>query len=348
MSKPIIRFNKELFDKYSAEHSLKLVDENDINKIHCNIYLTGNCVTEGCNETFTKKFHVLYKSNIYTCKQCTIKNGVINNKKTCMEKYGVESVWQVKEVRDKVKATVLEKYGVDNVMKYEPIRKIVSEKMKISIKNSPFRKVKYNDDNRPINRISNKEERKRRIIKKYGQLNFKSSKIFKNMCINGVKNKYGVEHVSKLQSTLENKKINNLKKYGVASTSQVPEIANKITKNGFKLKEFIFPSGKIEKVQGYEPFALRDLLEKENICENDIITGCKNVPTIWYNDINQVKRRHFVDIFIPSQNKCIEIKSSFTVKKDNVFEKQKTAKNLGYLYEIWVYNEKGEIIEKHI
>ncbi len=348
MSKPIIRFNKELFDKYSAEHSLKLVNENDINKIHCNIYLTGNCVTEGCNETFTKKFHVLYKSNIYTCKQCTIKNGVINNKKTCMEKYGVESVWQVKEIRDKVKSTVLEKYGVDNIMKYQPIKQIVHEKVRLSVKNGTFPKLKYNNYNRPIGYITNKNEKEKRIIEKYGQLNYKSSKIYKTMCINGVKNKYGVEHVSKLKSTVEKRRETTLQKYGVASTSQVPEIASKMTQSRFKQKEFIFPSGKIEKVQGYEPFALRDLLEKENICENDIITGCKNVPTIWYNDINQVKRRHFVDIFIPSQNKCIEIKSSFTVKKDNVFEKQKTAKNLGYLYEIWVYNEKGEIIEKHI
>jgi hypothetical protein len=348
MSKSIIRFNKELFDKYSAEHSLKLVDENDINKIHCNIYLTGNCVTEGCNETFTKKFHVLYKSNIYTCKQCTIKNGVINNKKTCMEKYGVESVWQVKEVRDKVKSTVLEKYGVDVVSKCESIKEKLSEKIKLIRKENPHPNLKYNNDNRPINHISNKKERERRIIEKYGQLNYRSSPVFKELVKKGIQNKHGVEHISKVESVIENKKINNIKKYGVASTSQVPEIANKITKNGFKLKEFIFPSGKIEKVQGYEPFALRDLIEKENICENDIITGCKNVPTIWYNDINQVKRRHFVDIFIPSQNKCIEIKSSFTVKKDNVFEKQKTAKNLGYLYEIWVYNEKGEIIEKHI
>jgi len=343
-----IRFNKELFDKYSNEHSLKLVNEDDINKIHCNIYLTGNCITEGCNETFTKKFHVLYKSNIYTCKACTIKNGVINNKKTCMEKYGVESIAKLKEVREKVKSTLIKKYGVDNIMKYEPMKQLVSDKLTLKFKNNPWKISKYNDSNRPINCISNKQERQRRIIEKYGQLNYKSSKVFKELVKTGVQTKHGVEHISKVKSVIETKKQNNIIKYGVSSTSQVPEIVDKITKNAFKQKEFTFPSGKIVKVQGYEPFALKDLLEKENIPENNIVTGCKNVPTIWYNDINLLKRRHFVDIYIPSQNKCIEIKSSFTVKKQNVFEKQKEAKNLGYLYEIWVYNEKGEVIAKHL
>ena len=86
---------------------------------------------------------------------------------------------------------------------------------------------------------------------------------------------------------------------------------------------------------------------KENINEDDIITGCKNVPTIWYNNSCK-RRRHYVDIFIPSQNRCIEVKSSWTLKKkkDDIFVKQIAAKELGYSYEIWVYNPKGIIIEK--
>jgi hypothetical protein len=33
---------------------------------------------------------------------------------------------------------------------------------------------------------------------------------------------------------------------------------------------------------------------------------------------------------------------------DCVFLKQNAAKELGYNYEIWIYNNKGEIVEKHI
>ena len=78
--------------------------------------------------------------------------------------------------------------------------------------------------------------------------------------------------------------------------------------------------------------------------ESNIITGCKNVPTIWYNDENGKKHRHYVDIFIQSENKCIEVKSTWTAKKEKrlyIFEKQNAAKELGYKYEIWVYDGKG-------
>jgi len=59
------------------------------------------------------------------------------------------------------------------------------------------------------------------------------------------------------------------------------------------------------------------------------------------------KHRHYVDIFIPSQNKCIEVKSTWTAekKKDNIYLKQQAAKELGYKYEIWVYNRKFEKVK---
>ena len=68
--------------------------------------------------------------------------------------------------------------------------------------------------------------------------------------------------------------------------------------------------------------------------------GIKNVPKITYIDDNNIERYHYVDIFIPSQNRCIEIKSSWTFKKPNVLLKQKYAKEKGYNYEIWVYDKK--------
>jgi hypothetical protein len=120
----------------------------------------------------------------------------------------------------------------------------------------------------------------------------------------------------------------------------------KCSKNAYKLKDYILPSGKIIQCQGFEHYALNDLL-KEGIIEEDIVNGCKNVPEIWYNDINGKKHRHYVDIFIPSQNRCIEIKSTWTAEtgKDYIFLKQTAGKLLGYNYEIWVYNGKGEKIK---
>jgi hypothetical protein len=121
---------------------------------------------------------------------------------------------------------------------------------------------------------------------------------------------------------------------------------DKVIKSSYSKKEYIFPSGKVEKIQGFENFALDELIINEKINESYIIIGCKNVPEIWYCDDNNKKRRYYVDIYIPSQNRCIEVKSSYTYKineKINLL-KQNAVKELGYKYEIWIYNKKGEKI----
>lgn len=58
------------------------------------------------------------------------------------------------------------------------------------------------------------------------------------------------------------------------------------------------------------------------IDEEDIDTGCKNVPKIWYNDDDK-KHHHYVDIYIPSQNRCIKVNSNWTAEKgkDKIFLK---------------------------
>jgi len=121
---------------------------------------------------------------------------------------------------------------------------------------------------------------------------------------------------------------------------------NKIINSSYCKKEFIFPSGKIELVQGYEPFALDDLIINDKINESDIIVGVLNVHEIWFTDENNEKHRYYVDIYIPSQNKCIEVKSLYTYN-DNIATnllKQDAAIKMGYNFEFWIYDSKGNRI----
>jgi hypothetical protein len=90
-----------------------------------------------------------------------------------------------------------------------------------------------------------------------------------------------------------------------------------------------------------------DELLKNNVLEDDIVVSRKNVPEIWFIDSKGKKNRYFVDCFIKSENKCIEVKSSWTLKKEDVFMKQQATKNAGYECEIWVYDKKGIKIEKY-
>jgi hypothetical protein len=158
--------------------------------------------------------------------------------------------------------------------------------------------------------------------------------------------KYSVENPFQNKEIRSKSKKTCLDRYGVEHPAQNTEIMDKCSKNAYKLKDYILPSGNIIKVQGYEHYAYDELLNIENINEEDIINGVSNVPEIWYKTEDK-ERRHYVDIYIPSQNRCIEVKSTWTAEKkqDNIFLKQEAGKELGYNYEIWVYNGKGEKVE---
>jgi hypothetical protein len=198
---------------------------------------------------------------------------------------------------------------------------------------------------------SQSPEIKDKIIKttleKYGSACCLQNNEIKQNVKNTMVMRYGVEYPSQNKEIREKIVKTFIKNYGTENPMQNKEIADKSFTSCFRKKTYIYPSGKETECQGYEPFALDEIVKTIN--EDDIITGCKNVPTIWYYDKNGKKHRHFVDIFIPSQNKCIEIKSTWTLKKtkSNIFEKQEAGKKLGYEYEIWVYNAKGNRVETY-
>ena len=106
------------------------------------------------------------------------------------------------------------------------------------------------------------------------------------------------------------------------------------------------PSGKIIKVQGYEPFALNYLLALYK--EEDIVTNRKDTPEFWYYTTDLKKHRYYPDIYIKSVNMVIEIKSTWTnIKHIEVDElkKQCVIKN-GYKYKKLIFDSKGVILNK--
>jgi hypothetical protein len=267
-----------------------------------------------CENSFNKSLNKLHKQRNFGCEICAKKMKFDRIKNTMVEKYGVEYAAQNELCMNKMKASMLEKYGVEHPSQ--------SEEIKEKIKKTNLEKYgcEYGLQNEQV-----KEKRKITNLEKYGVENVTQSIVIRNKAKKTCLDRYGVEHVSQNQ-----------------------EIYEKQNKNSYYLKDYVLPSGKIIKIQGYENYALDELI-KDNIYETDIITGAKNVPEIWYLDTVEKKRRHFVDIFIPSQNKCIEVKSTWTFKKqkDIVLLKQTKAKEMGYLYEIWVYDNKGNKVESY-
>lgn len=233
-------------------------------------------------------------------------------KNTIMEKYGVEHILQLDLIKQQMKEKSLAKYGTEYVLQSEIVRN----------KGKETNKIKYGFDNPQQNKDIQKKT---------------SDTIY---------NKYGVKHYFITDEFKEKTCKTNILKYGVPHHSQNSVISELILKNSYMTKQYTFPSGKIINYQGYENFAFDELINLEKISEDDILTNRQDVPEIWYKDKTGKLRRHFVDIYIKSQNRCIEVKSTWTnQEKNNVFEKKHSAINLGYNYEIWIFDRNGNKLE---
>ena len=288
-----------------------------------------------CGEQHTKNILVILDKGGAICKKCTNTKMMENMKKTNLDKYGHECTFLDPHVQDKRTQTILDKYGVKFARQNEEINK--------KTKNTNLDKYGVECS---FQAQSVKNKIKQTNLHKYGVEFIGQSPEIKHKIKQTNLDKYG--SISPLNNPDIRKKAQNtlLNKFGYINVMQNPTIAEQANKNKFKSKDYTLPSGNILKIQGFEHFALNDILNIDNIDENDIINGCSNVPEIWYFDTHGVKRRHFVDIFIPTLNKCIEVKSDWTFEKggENIFLKQQAAKNLGYLYEIRVYDTKGNLI----
>jgi len=214
---------------------------------------------------------------------------------------------------EKYKATCFKKYGVENSFQSEDV----------------------------------KDKSKSTWLEKYGVEHPSKSKEIKLKKVNTCLEIYGVEYQFQSEDVKDKSKSTWLKKYGVENPCQNSDIFEKRLKASYSKKNYTLPSGKIVLVQGYEPYALDELIKLTN--EDDIKVGAANVPEIWYNDETGKKHRYYVDVFILSQNKCIEVKGINLMKLDKniILIKQKAVKDAGYICEIWVYNSKGIKVECH-
>jgi hypothetical protein len=346
IGEPITNYTLKTLTSFCRKNGIKLNNNYNNIRVTRDTKIHGKCLNLSCNNDFNKVFRQLMSTNGY-CSICTENNRIekmkilqpVISKKyinTCLEKYGVKNSFQDESIKQKIMETNLKKYNV----KFPQQSKNIRDKSIITYMN------KYGVEN-PNQSSEIKIKIENTCLEKYG---VKSPILIpeiiqkrKQACIN----KYGDEIPLKTELGKETVKQTCLEKYGVEYPQQNPKIAEKTSKNCYRRKTYIFPSGKEILCQGYEPFALDKLVKEDKILEEDIVTGCKNVPTIWYNDADGKKHRHYVDIYIPSQNRCIEIKSIWTAKqnKHNIFLKQNAGKELGYNYEIWIFNSKKELVE---
>jgi hypothetical protein len=302
---------------------------------------------------FSKGFRHIEKTGA-KCHSCTYDIALEKRKKTNEENYGVsynsqrpEVVQKRKEtsqinwgvpvpaqsplVQQKAKETSLKKYGTAFPMQNIIVRQKVEET------NLAERGVKcvFQD---PIIKKQIAETN----IENLGSANPFASTQIKEKIKETNMIKLGVHYPGQSEIIKEKIKETSKKNWGTDHPMQNSIVADKCLAKSTARKEYTMPSGDKRNVQGYEPFALNELLS-EGYPEDKIITGTKNVKTIIWRDDEGKQHTHYPDIEIKDINHLIEVKSTYLYNRDRnkIIAKKDAAEKLGFIYEIRVYTKDG-------
>ena len=238
-------------------------------------------------------------------------------RKSIYEKFGVEYASQNKDVQTKRTQTNLLKYGVEYTSQNEEIKnKIKATNIKRFGETAPAKNkcIQQKIENTNLQRygykcaLQNKDvqtKRKQTNLLKYGVEYPSQNQEVKNKVKQTCLERFGVEYALQSEEVKHRGKQTSLQKYGYEHYQHNKIVSENASKKAYKLKTFITPSGKEIMCQGYEHFAIKHLINDENINEQDMLTERIDVPEFWYNDKNHKKHRHYVDIFIKSLNKCL-------------------------------------------
>lgn len=246
------------------------------------------------------------------------------------------------------------------------VRKLNSEAQKIAL-NRPETKRRMSDSqkivaNDPIRKerftkwskeFHNREDEKLKIsvwTKKYFRENVDARKIVSESIKKYYSEIYPNDDAAKIKKSEATKKV--MENYDVRKSIgdsnrnmwKDPQRAKLIINTRYKYKEYVLPSGKTVKLQGYEPIVLDNLLKVYD--EQDIIIGVLNIHShigrIYYN-FGGIERTYYPDFYIKSINKIMEVKSEYTfnIKREENMAKCNACIDLGFLFEFNIVDRNG-------
>lgn len=141
---------------------------------------------------------------------------------------------------------------------------------------------------------------------------------------------------------IERKEKTCMEKYGVPHVMQCPDIYRKMAASSFRRKEFVTNDGRKYMILGYEDRCLNTICNEEKT--DDVYAGMDlEIPIINYEFKGKI-HKYYPDIYIPSQNRLIEVKCKYTYDRD---PEKTQAKMLAcakkYNVELWIYDSSGDI-----
>lgn len=232
------------------------------------------------------------------------KDTISTRENTVEQKYGegITNVYQAEEIKEKIKRTCEEKYGVSCAMKSEEVKNHLLQTF--------------------LNKYGCWASAHPDVIRKTEETTYK---------------KYGVKHASMHPDVIEKSRQTQFSNYGCWFTQ-----TDEHKKTMYKKKSYTFPSGKTITIQGYEHLCINLLLSR-GILEDDIKTGKEITDEIGIINYQFTGKtcRYFPDIFVKSQNKIIEVKSTYTLIAElekNTLKKRAVLQK-GLNFEFMVFKE---------
>lgn len=215
-----------------------------------------------------------------------------------------KSANDINKIQSKRKKTNLKKYGVD----------IASKLPEVIEKNKQSHINNWGDYAMRDSSILAK--RSNTCLEKYGGVGMASPELLAKMKNTNIE-KYGVEYYSSSDNWYDKCLKTSIKKYGKEWVSKVDTINAKQQSGGYSYHDFEFPSGKVVRVQGYEPRVLANLINDYD--ESDIIVGVQSIIDeigFFHYEYEGGTHRYYPDIYIKSENQVIEVKSTYTFNRE--------------------------------
>ena len=263
-------------------------------------------------------------------------------KATCRERYGVDFAPQATSVKAKREATNLERYGNRGAMSPEVLaRKLATVQSRYGVDNV-FQDPTVQAQSRAsfMARFGVDHHMHLPVYRALARKNYASSDPARRAtCLD----RYGVPTYAETAELEQKRQATYLRKYGVRHYRQHGPTFRKILKGMFGFKEAILPSGRSVHLQGYEPEAVEALLALYPESAIDFDT----IPSIPYTDFHGHPHTYHPDLFIPSDNLIIEVKSWWTLKENYEINRLKQAAALaaGYRFQFWVKDPKARIFD---
>ena len=298
---------KKIMMKENAQYLNALIDSTNFLPNNTHLRFRFNYIKEGyinvpkkcktCNSVILLDVYQNYCS-----RKCSNNDlDVVNKMRNTWEN---KDDSEIETIQTKRKNTNIKKYGIDIASK---LPEVIEKNKQSHIKN-------WGDYAMRDKEILNK--RKTTCIQKYGGIGMASEFIYQKMKKTNTE-KYGVEYYSQSDNWYKKCVETAIEKYGKEWVSKVDNINAKQQSGGYSYYDFEFPSGKVVRVQGYEPRVLAKLIIDYD--EDDIVVGVQNIIDaigFFHYFYENETRRYYPDIYIKSENQVIEVKSIYTFNKE--------------------------------